>query len=321
MRAAVIEAYGGTDRFALREVPEPRQPGTGELLVRVRAAGVNPMDAKVRSGKFRLLVHERFPLVLGTDFAGVVEAVGPEVADFEPGDRVFGSAQRIGRGSYAERTLAKSHQVAPIPDRLSFAEAAALPCAGCTALQALRDLGEVQSAERVMIHGAAGGVGHFAVQIARLLGARATGTASAANLEFLSNLGAERAIDYHEVDFTLEDESYAMVFDVVGKRSFPACLPVLADDGGVYVTTRPGPSILFWWAVTALRSRIGPQQRARWINVRTKDSDLAELATWADRGLLAPVIEEVIPLAEVWRAHERIDDGHVRGKLVLEIEP
>ncbi len=319
MRAAVIEAYGGTDRFALREVPEPRAPGTGELLVRVRAAGVNPMDAKIRSGKFRLFVHERFPLVLGTDFSGEVEAVGPEVADFEPGDRVFGSALRVGRGSYAERTLAKADQVAPIPPQLSFAAAASLPVAGCTALQALRDIGEIQSAEPVLIHGAAGGVGHFAVQIARLLGARAIATAGAANLEFLEDLGAERTIDYRAVDFALEEQQYAVVFDVVGNRSFPACQDVLSDDGGVYVTTRPGPGVFFWWAATALRSRIGPRQRAHWINVSIRDADLTQLATWVDRGLLRPSVEEVIPLAEVWRAHERIDDGHVRGKLVLEI--
>lgn len=319
MRAAVIEAYGGTDRFTVRDVPEPAAPGTGELVVRVRAAGVNPMDAKIRSGRFRLFVHERFPLVLGSDFAGEVEAVGPEVTDFEPGDRVFGSALRIGRGSYAERTLAKADQVAPIPSRLSFAEAAALPGSGCTALQALRDIGEVQSDERVLIHGASGGVGHFAVQIARILGAPVTATASAANLEFLRDLGAERAIDYRAVDFALEDEQYAVVFDVVGNRSFPQCVAVLSEDGGVYVTTQPGPGIFFWWAATGLRSRIGPKQRARWVLVRIRNTDLFDLASWADRGALRPSIEEVIPLAEVWRAHERIDDGHVRGKLVLEI--
>lgn len=319
MRAAVIDAYGGTDRFALREVAEPPAPETGELLVRVRAAGVNPMDGKLRSGRFRLLVHERSPLVLGSDFAGEVEAVGPEVTDFEPGDRVFGSALRIGRGSYAERTLAKADQVAPIPHRLSYAEAAALPGSGCTALQALRDIGELQSDERVLIHGASGGVGHLAVQIARILGARPLGTASAANFDFLRALGAERAIDYREVDFALEDEQYAVVFDVAGNRSFPQCEAVLSDDGGVYVTTRPGLGAFFWWAATGLRSRIGPNKRARWIIVRTRNTDLFDLASWADRGVLSPSIEEVIPLAEVWRAHERIDDGHVRGKLVLEI--
>lgn len=210
--------------------------------------------------------------------------------------------------------------MAPIPDRLSFAQAAALPGSGSTALQALRDIGEVQSDERVLIHGAAGGVGHLAVQIARLLGVRATGTSSALNLDFLRDLGAERAIDYREVDFTLEEEQYAVVFDVVGNRSFPQCRGVLSEDGGVYVTTRPGPGVFFWWAATGLRSRIGPKQRARWIIVRTRGADLFDLASWADRGLVRPSIEEVIPLAEVWRAHERIDDGHVRGKLVLEID-
>lgn len=319
MRAAVIDAYGGTDRLALRDVSEPSAPETGEVLVRVRAAGVNPLDGKLRSGRFRLFVHERFPLILGSDFAGEVEAVGPEVTDFEPGDRVFGSALRIGRGSYAERTLAKADQVAAIPSRLSYAEAAALPCSGCTALQALRDVGELESDERVLIHGASGGVGHFAVQIARIFGARPVGTSSAANLDFVRDLGAERAIDYNEGDFALEDERYAVVFDVAGNRSFPQCQAVLSDDGGVYVTTRPGPGAFFWWAVTGLRSRIGPRQRARWISVRIRSTDLFDLASWADRGVLAPSIEEIIPLAEVWRAHERIDEGHVRGKLVLEI--
>ncbi|HEV3459286.1 MAG TPA: NADP-dependent oxidoreductase, partial [Thermoanaerobaculia bacterium] len=171
MRAAVLTGYGGVERLELREVHRP-EPGPGQLLVRVRAAGVNPIDWKIRQGRLRLLLPARFPLVLGFDVAGEVAAVGPEVGDFAPGDPVFAMLDSRHGGGYADYAIAGQAAAAPKPEALSWEEAAAVPLAALTALQALRDLGDLQPGEHLAVTGAAGGVGHFAVQLAAALGAR-----------------------------------------------------------------------------------------------------------------------------------------------------
>lgn len=318
MRAAVIDGYGGSDRLVVREVESPAPPGGGEVLVRVRAAGVNPLDWKIRSGRMRLILPARFPLVLGFDAAGEVEAIGPEVTRFAPGDPVFGSVSG-GRGAYAQFALAREAHLMPVPEGFSFEEAAALPGSGLTALQALRDRGELARGERVLIHGAAGGVGHFAVQIARALGAQVTAVASGRNQDFLRELGADRTIDYEEEDFTFEDDTWEVVFDAVGLRSYREVEPVLAPDGGIFVTTAVGPVPFAWTALTAAGALLGRGKRARIVFVKPNGADLADLALLAEQNRLRPFLQEVFPLDEVGRAHDLSQAGHVRGKLVLRV--
>jgi len=201
MRAAVLTGYGGVDRLELREVSRP-EPGSGQLLVRVRAAGVNPIDWKIRQGRLRLLLPARFPLVLGFDVAGEVAAIGPEVAEFEPGDAVYAMLDSRHGGGYAEYAVTGQATAAAKPEDLSWEEAAAVPLAALTALQALRDLADLQDGDRIAITGAAGGVGHFAVQLAAALGARVIGVAGPGHQDFVRRLGAERAVDYTREDFT-----------------------------------------------------------------------------------------------------------------------
>ena len=318
MKAAVIDGYGGAERLAIRAVPVPN-PGVGKVLIRVRAAAVNPVDWKIRRGQLRFLKPASFPLVLGYDVAGEIAAVGPEITRFSQGDAVFALLDDPHGGGYAEYAVAGEGAVAPIPAGLSWEEAAAIPLAGSTALQALRDRGELVSGERALVLGGAGGVGHFAVQIAKALGAEVAATASARNLPFLWELGADRAIDYRQEDWATEDGSYATVFDAVGASSFAEAEPVLAEDGGVYVTTLPGPAA-FLAGLKSTASRLwGAKKRARWIVTRPRAADLETLGNWAGRGQLRPAIERVFPLEEIARAHELSEGGRVRGKLVVRI--
>jgi NADPH:quinone reductase-like Zn-dependent oxidoreductase len=318
MRAAVIDGYGGAEKLEVREVPEPGAPGTGQVRVRVRAASLNPLDWKVRNGSLRFVLPKKFPLILGFDVAGEVEAVGPEVTRFEPGDPVFGQALQRHAGGHAEAVLMQESALAHKPESLSFEEAAALPMAGLTALQALRDKGEVATGERVLINGAAGGVGHFAVMIARVVGARVTAVASGRNQDFVRQLGAERAIDYQEEDFTADEETYEVIFDAVGTSSYRDCEYILADKG-VYVSTLAGPAAILAIAGTRLRGLFGEGRRAAAVMVRPDAADLELLAGWADRGRLRPHVERVFSLDEIRAAHEASESGHTRGKIVVRI--
>jgi NADPH:quinone reductase-like Zn-dependent oxidoreductase len=320
MKAAVIDGYGGSDKLVVREVPDPGPPGPGQVLVRVKAASVNPVDWKIRNGSLRFVMPAKFPLILGYDAAGEVVAIGPEVTRFQPGDLVFGGVdvKRYG-GSYAELALMREAALAPKPDSLSREEAAALPVAGLTALQVLRDKGELAAGEKVLINGAAGGVGHFAVQIAVALGARVTAVASGRNQDFLRELGAHETINYEEEDFTGRDEEWDVIFDAVGTCQYTDCEPVLARDGGIYVSTLPGPKLFVWIALTTLGGLFGQKKRARTIVAKHRAEDLAVLARMADQGKLRPHLAEVYPLERIAAAHDHSESGHVRGKVGVRI--
>jgi NADPH:quinone reductase-like Zn-dependent oxidoreductase len=321
MKAASIDAYGGSERLVVRELPEPGPPGPGQVLLRVRAASVNPIDWKIRQGKMRILMPAKFPLVLGYDAAGEVVAVGPEVTRFQPGDAVFGGIDtRPQGGSYAELALARDAALTAKSEALSFEEAAALPVAGVTALQVLRDKGELVAREKVLVNGASGGVGHLAVQIAVALGARVTAVTSGKNLDFVRGLGAHEVIDYEEEDFTSRDEEWDVIFDAVSKSSYRDCEPVLSKDGGVYIATLGSPRLYADIAVTTLSGLLGQKKRARTIVVKLKAEDLAFLARLAEQGRLRPEIQEVFPLEEIRKAHDLSESGHVRGKIVLRVE-
>ncbi len=324
MRAVVLTAYGGVERLELREVRRP-VPGSGQLLVRVRAAGVNPIDWKIRQGRLRLLLPARFPLVLGFDVAGEVAAVGPEVADFEPGDPVYAMLDSRHGGGYAEYAVTAQATAAWKPEALSWEEAAAVPLAALTALQALRDLAGLQDGDRIAITGAAGGVGHFAVQLAAAaFGARVTAVAGPGHQDFVRRLGAERAVDYTREDFIAlanpggDPEDYEAIFDAAGAYDFGACEPALVP-GGIYVTTRPGPAIfiaLLRAALSRLIDRHGAR-RAAVLHTRPRGDDLAALADLVAEGRLRPAIDRVYALDEVRQAHAASQAGHPMGKIVL----
>jgi NADPH:quinone reductase-like Zn-dependent oxidoreductase len=317
MKAVVIDGYGGSDVLHVREVATP-VAHPGEVLIRVRAAGVNPVDWKIRRGDIRPFVPRRFPFIPGGDIAGEVETLGEGASRFRPGTPVFALCGAARGGGYAEFVAVKEDRLARKPEAWSFEEAAAVPIAGLTALQALRDLGGLGEGQSVLVNGASGGVGHLAVPIARVLGARVVAaTCGPRNVDFVRALGADPVLDYTHDDFTRRSDSYDVIFDAVATSSFPACRLVL-KPAGTYIATLPSPSVLFWSAAQAFR--LGPHQRARFIHVKASGVDLDYLARLADDGRLRPTLDRVLPLDQVREAHTASEGGHTRGKIVLKID-
>lgn len=314
MRALAYERYGPVDVLAIRDVPAPR-PGAGQVLVRVRAAALNPKDVMVRKGRFRLLSGRRFPKIMGLDVAGEVAGAGRGARAYREGLRVFGFVDgwSARRGTVAEYVVASEHELAAMPRSCSFEEAAAVPLAGSTALQALRDLAGVRSGARVCIHGASGGVGTFAVQIAKLLGATVTATCSAASRPLCLALGADEAVDYAAGD-PFARSTFEVVFDAYGNRSLARVRHALAADG-VYVTTVPSTRIL----LDTARTLVG-RPRARLVVVQPRVADLQHLARLVDEGRLRPHIDRIVPLREATDAVRHLETRHAHGKVVIRID-
>ena len=312
MKAAVFNTYGPSSVLHMEDVPIP-QPMPHQVLIRVHAAGINPSDWGIRKGQLRWIVPATFPKTLGSECAGVVEAVGELVMHVKPGDRVVALLGHKG-GGYAEYALAIMERVVKLPDTVSFVQAAAVAVTGSTALQALRDLAHVRPRDEVLVNGASGGVGTMGVQIAKLLGANVTAVSSGANEALVRGLGADRFIDYQKADFTQQpDDRYRVIFDAVNKRSFADCRRVLTPDG-TYVTTRPSPAVL-------LRSIFNrpDRQKAKFIGAKDRGSDVEWLIKHMGNGRLRAVIDRTYPLEAVAEAHDYSEDGHVKGKLVIEI--
>jgi NADPH:quinone reductase-like Zn-dependent oxidoreductase len=307
MRAIRQRMLGGPEVLELVEVRRPK-PAPTELLVRVRAAGVNPVDWKTRAGGAYL---GEPPFTVGWDVAGVVEEVGAGVTRFRPGERVFGMP-RFPReaAAYAEYATAPSRQLARVPDGLGDVEAAALPLAGLTAWQALVETAGVERGTRVLVLAAAGGVGHLAVQIAKARGAWVAGTARAEKHAFMRGLGVEVAIDYTSDDLAKRlPGGVDAVLDAVGGEAALAALPALRDGG--LVVTLSGAS------VARLREAAGDQVRVTSILVEPDRCGLEELAALVERGELRPHVERTFPLAQAGAAHELGETGRTTGKLVL----
>ena len=315
MKAMVIRAFGGTDVFEPRDLPSP-EPGPGEVLVRVVATAVNPVDYKIRRNGAWAGVKP--PAVIGYDVSGVVEAVGPGVTDFRPGDEVYYTPEIFGGkpGSYAQYHVANASIVARKPRNLSHLEAAAVPLAGGTAWDALVTRAGVRPGETVLIHGGAGGVGHFAVQIARAAGARVLTTCSQRHREFVRQLGADVAIDYEREDFVeavlreTGGQGVDVVFDTVGGELLAKSVEV----------TRPGGRLV---SIVSVSGNLNAAHRKNLtlhflFLLRARDK-LDALRALIERGLLRPVVDQVLPLEQVAKAHERLETGHGRGKVVLQV--
>lgn len=311
MRAAVTEAFGGVDRIVVREMPKPA-PGPGQVLVRVRAASMNPLDCNLREGRLRFIYWLKPPFVLGVDVAGEVEAVGPGVTRARPGEAVFGELPRP--GAHAEYAVAGQDHFLPKPGALSFEEAAAIPAAGMSALQALREAAGLRSGQRLLVNGAGGGIGTFAVQVAKAWGTCVTAVASAGKQELLAGIGADERLDYAKEDFARRVSAFDVIFDAVPNRSFPECRRALAP-GGVYVAALPGPGSILWRALTALPLFGG--RRCRALMLRPRRRDLEDLVRLVEAGQLRPVVGDVFPLEAIREAHLRMQSGHALGKIVL----
>lgn len=300
--AVVFDRYGGLDVLELRDVPVARARA-GELHVRVRAAALNPKDALVRKGRFSRLSGRTFPKRVAVDFAGETDS----------GEPVFGVLEEVRylRGALAEELVCERRECARMPTGLSFEEAAALPLCSLTALQALRDLAHVRPGDRVAIHGASGGVGTVAIQIARAFGAHVTTTSSAKNLELCRSLGADDALDYGTGE--LLRRSYRVIFDVYGNLSFGQVRHALSP-GGTFVSTVPSARILLD-TLRTLRS----DKRARLVLIRSRREDLETIAGMVERGELRPVIDRVEPFDRHREAFAHLETKRARGKIVVRV--
>ncbi|MGK5636763.1 NADP-dependent oxidoreductase [Streptomyces sp. URMC 126] len=310
MRAITQDTLGGPDVLRVSEVERP-EPGIGEILVRVRAAGVNPIDLKTREAGMFL---GEPPFVLGWDVSGVVEAVGTGVRLFEVGDEVYGMPSFPAQaGAYAEYVAAPARHFAHKPARLDHVQAAALPLAALTARQALTDAGRVGRGRRVLIHAAAGGVGHFAVQIAKAHGAHVIGTARAARHDALRELGADELVDYTRTDVNATVRDVEFVLDTLGGRNTSATLATLRD-GGTLVSL-PGPEA----------DEVVPEAAERGIKagfmlVEPDRAGLLAITEMVEAGSLRPVVEKELPLEEAAEAHRLAERGGNLGKIVLTVD-
>ena len=318
MRAVIQTGYGSADVMELKELEKPA-PGGGQVLVRVRAASLAAGEYYGMRGKpFPIRFYIGFlkpkkDFVVGLDCAGVVEAVGKDVTRFQPGDEVYGEC----RGSCAAYALAKEGGLAPKPANLSFEQAAAVPTSACTALQGLRDHGKVQPGHKVLINGASGGVGPFAVQIAKALGAEVTGVCSTRNVEMVRSIGADHVIDYTQVDFTRGEPRYDVIMDNVASHSLSATRRVLTPDGVLVPSS--GHAGMGWIIAAALTAVFVRQQGSPFV-ASTNSADLTVLAELIDSGKVASVLDKVYPLEETAEAFRYLDGGHARGKVVIAVD-
>lgn len=315
MKAMVLPRFGGSELFELREVEKPK-PSYGEVLVKVIASAVNPVDAKIRAGGTWAKIEP--PAILGYDAAGIIEEVGPGVKEFKPGDEVYYTPEIFENpyGTYAEFNVVPAAIVAKKPKNLSFEESAAIPLAGGSAWEALVRRLQVRIGETVLIHGGAGGVGSFAVQFAKVAGARVLATASAHNLKFLKELGADVAIDYNSEDVTkvaLEETDGIGVdaaFDIEGPDLVSRCLKAVRPFGRIAAILPPqGDLARLYMKNITFYGVFLTRERKR----------LDEMRPLFERNLVRPIIDEILPLEEVKKAHDRMDTRHGRGKIVLKI--
>ena len=323
MKAAVYARYGPPDVVQIKDVERP-VPKDNEVLIKVRSAPVNPLDWHFMRGTpyfVRIMTGLRKPkdTRLGVDVAGQVEAVGRNVTQFKPGHEVFGSC----RGAFAEYACTSESALVVKPDNVTFEQAASAPVAAFTALQGLRDKGQIQPGQKVLINGAAGGVGTFAVQIAKAFGAEVTGVCSTRNVEMVRSIGADHVIDYTQEDFTKSGQRYDLIFDLVTNHSLSACRRVLNPTG--ICVTAGGPAGR--WMIGAIARSITALVLSRFVSekfvgclAKSSKEDLTIMRELMATRKVTPVIDKRYGLSEVPEAIRYLEEGHARGKVVITLE-
>jgi NADPH:quinone reductase-like Zn-dependent oxidoreductase len=317
MKAIVCTQYGSPDVLKLKEVEQPA-PKEHEVLVKVHAASVNILDLQMKGGVARLwsgLSRPKDPR-LGRDIAGRVEAVGSQVTQFQPGDEVFG----VCHGAFAEFAAALENELALKPANCSFEEAAAVPVAALTALQGLRDKGMIQSGQKVLINGASGGVGTFAVQIAKAFGAQVTAVCSTRNLDTVRTIGADHVIDYTQEDFTRNGQQYDLIFAINGYHPISAYRRALTPQG-IYLAAGGSLTQVFQSLLLGpLFSKTGGQKMGFMGIEKTNQKDLVLIKELLEAGKVVPVIDRRFPLSETGEALRYLGEGHAKGKIVISLD-
>ncbi len=314
MKAAVIYEYGGPEVFRYEEITQP-EIKEDELLIEVHAASVNPVDWKQRKGNHKFFLKARFPIVPGYDVSGRIVECGKKVDRFQVGDEVYSRlTQRFG-GAFAEYAVASESTIALKPKNMDHIHAAAIPLAGQTALQALRDKGGIKPGQKVMIIGAAGGVGHYALQLAKIFGAETTAVCSSGHEQLLSQLKPEHHIDYRKEDYKNGGIFYDIILDAAGVETFLSCKRIL-KPGGIYITTLPRLKLLCHKAI----SWFTKGKKVRSLLQKSSGKDLEILKDLVEEEKLSSVIDSVYPLDNVSGAHRRAEEYSTEGKIIIKIK-
>jgi NADPH:quinone reductase-like Zn-dependent oxidoreductase len=309
MKAIQIHNYGGPEVLQYEDAPRP-EPGKGEVLIRVHAATVNPVDRSVREGRMKDFWPHKFPLILGWDLSGLIEELGSGAARFKIGDEVYSVPDPARNGAYADYIVVRESEVALKPRSLHHVRAATMPLGALTAWQALFDTGQLQQGQRVLIHGGSGGVGHFAVQLAKWKGAYVFATASTKNQDLLRELGANEIIDYTRQRFEDVARNIDIVLDPIGGDTQERSWQVLKKGGFLLSVVQPPPG--------DKAKALGV--RAAFVASQPNGAELAEIADLIDAGHLTPIVNRVLPLSEARRAHELSQTGNIHGKIVLRVK-
>jgi len=308
MKAVRIHEYGGPEVLSIDEIPIP-QPAPDEVLIKVHSTSVNPVDWKIREGQRKDKFPAKLPLTLGWDVSGTVEEVGEKVSAFKKGDEVYGRPDPTKNGAYAEYIVVKANIISLKPTSIGHTEAAAVPLAGLTAWQGLFDHGLLKSGQKVLIHAAAGGVGTYAVQFAKWKGAYVIGTASDTNTDFLKRLGVDEVIDYKMEDFESVVKDVDLVLDTVGKETQLKSLNILKEGGRVITTLMPE------FVAEAKVKKV----RLIGFMAQSIPAQLTEIAGLIDSGKVKPIIDKVLPFTSAKQAQMESEQGHIRGKIVLQV--
>lgn len=313
MIAAIINQFGNPDVFEINEVKKPSLKDD-QILIKVFANSINPIDWKQRKGNHKYILGSPFPIILGSDICGEVVEIGNKINNFCVGDKVFGVLDNKYGGALAEFAVGHEKCFAPKPLNISIEEAAAIPMVALTTLQAFRDKAKLKEGQTILINGASGGVGHIAVQMAKIMGAKVIAVSSTKSEEFLKTFEPDLFIDYTKQNILEIDEKVDVFFDVAGNYTFPKCKKIL-NPGGIYINTLPRPKIL----IHKILQLFSKGKKVKTLLMKHNSDDLKIISKWMDEGLLKVSIDEVFNLKNIVAAHDYAQQGHNKGKNVVVI--
>jgi len=333
MKAFIVDRYGSEDRVRSGDVPQP-EVQEDDVLVQIHAAGVNPLDSKIRSGEFKLILPYRLPVILGNEFAGVVVRVGARVRRFKPGDEVYARPAKDRIGTFAEFIAVKEDDVAIKPAGLTMEEAASIPLVGLTAWQALIEMAQLKKGQKVLIHAGSGGVGTFAIQLAKHVGATVAATTSTANVDFVRHLGADVVIDYKKEDFEMILRDYDVVLNSLDGKTLAKSLQVLKPGGKlISISGPPDPAFarqlgfgrMLELVMSLLSFRIRRQARRRQVDysflfMRASGEQLQQISSLIEAGVIRPVVDRIFPFESTKAAMAYVETGRAKGKVVVKVK-
>lgn len=314
MKAIIYKSYGNIETLEMAEIPKPKIR-SHEVLIEIHASSVNPIDWKLRRGDLKMLIPLKLPAIPGFDLSGKIIEAGSDVTGFAVGDEVYSRSNKNPGMASAEFIALDPACIAVKPKKLDFQQSAAIPLAGLTALQAFRDKGNLQPGQRVLVNGASGGVGVYAVQIAKALGAHVTAVCGTSNIDMVKKLGSDHVIDYRSQNPLTVDGTYNMIFDAAASLSYSKASKKL-EKSGVYISTVPKITRI-------LKSTVGNMifsKKETYILMKPSGDDLKQLADLADEGKLISIIDSVFPLIDLKRAHKLSESGRARGKIIISIK-